>query len=136
MAALPVDAQITFLPVADLGRSAAFYEGALGLALVVDQGTCRIYRVAGAAYLGVCERSGAAAAAGVIVTLVSPAVAAWHERLTAAGVEVVAPPSFSEQYHIHHAFYRDPDGHLIEVQEFADPAWAGPPARRPGRPVL
>lgn len=49
MAALPVDAQITFLPVADLQRSAAFYEGALGLPLVVDQGTCRIYRVSGRA---------------------------------------------------------------------------------------
>lgn len=126
VAALPVDAQITFLPVADLRRSAAFYEQALGLPLVVDQGTCRIYRVAAAAYLGVCERSGAAPAAGVIVTLVSPAVEAWHERLAGAGVEVVAAPSFSEQYRIHHAFYRDPDGHLIEIQEFDDPAWAGP----------
>ena len=126
MAALPVDAQITFLPVADLRRSAAFYEEALGLPLVVDQGTCRIYRVAAAAYLGVCERSGAAPAAGVIVTLVSPAVGAWHERLAGAGVEVVAAPSFSEQYRIRHAFYRDPDGHLVEIQEFDDPAWAGP----------
>ena len=49
MAALTVDAQITFLPVADLNRSAGFYEGALGLFPVVDQGTCRIYRVSGRA---------------------------------------------------------------------------------------
>ena len=49
MPALPVDAQITFLPVADLNRSAGFYEEALGLSLVVDQGTCRIYRVSGRA---------------------------------------------------------------------------------------
>ena len=126
MAALPVDAQITFLPVADLRRSAAFYEEALGLPLVVDQGTCRIYRVAAAAYLGVCERSGAAPAAGVIVTLVSREVDAWHRRLVASGAEVVEAPSCSERYCIHHAFYRDPDGHLVEIQEFADPHWAGP----------
>ena len=125
MAALPVDAQITFLPVADMRRSAAFYEEALGLPLVVDQGNCRIYRVAAAAYLGVCERSGAAPAAGVIVTLVSRAVDAWHRRLVAAGMEVVEAPSRSERYRIHHAFYRDPDGHLVEIQEFADPHWAG-----------
>lgn len=49
MPALPLDAQITFLPVADLQRSAAFYEATLGLPLVVDQGTCRIYRVCGGA---------------------------------------------------------------------------------------
>ena len=128
VAALPVDAQITFLPVADLRRSAAFYEEALGLPLVVDQGTCRIYRVAATAYLGVCERCGAAPAAGVIVTLVSHAVDAWHRRLMAAGVEVVEAPSYTERYRIYHAFYRDPDGHLVEIQEFADPNWAGPAA--------
>jgi len=127
MAALPVDAQITFLPVADLNRSAAFYEGVLGLPLTLDQGTCRIYRVCAGAYLGLCAGPGAAPSTGVILTLVSPAVAAWHERISAAGVEVVAPPSFSERYRIHHAFYRDPDGHLVEVQEFTDPNWAGPP---------
>ena len=138
MPALPVDAQITFLPVAALHRSAAFYEGALGLPLVVDQGTCRIYRVSGRAYLGICERPGAVPHPGVIVTLVSPAVDAWHERLAGAGVEVVAAPSFSEQYRIYHAFYRDPDGHLIEIQEFDDPAWAEPgsQARRGGLPAL
>ena len=126
MAALPVDAQITFLPVDDLSRSAAFYEGALGLPLVVDQGTCRIYRVCGDAYLGICLRPGAAVAAGVIVTLVTPEVDAWHARLVAAGATVVEAPSTSERYGIYHAFYRDPDGHLVEVQRFHDPGWAAP----------
>jgi len=121
---LPIDAQITFLPVADLGRSAAFYEGILGLPVVVDQGTCRIYRVCGEAYLGLCAHSGATPGAGVILTLVSPAVDAWHERLAAAGVTVVEAPSYREQFRIRRAFYRDPDGHLVEIQEFADPDWA------------
>ena len=69
---------------------------------------------------------GAAPAAGVIVTLVSPDVDAWHERLAAAGATVVEAPSTSERYRIYHAFYRDPDGHLMEVQRFTDPGWAGP----------
>jgi catechol 2,3-dioxygenase-like lactoylglutathione lyase family enzyme len=123
--ALPVDAQITFLPVTDLARSAAFYEGALGLALVVDQGACRIYRVSAAAYLGICTREAAAPATGSIITLVSPAVDGWHRHLQAAGVEVVQPPTHSDRYRIYHAFYRDPDGHLLEIQEFDDPGWAG-----------
>lgn len=124
MAALPLEAQITFLPVADLQRSHAFYAGLLGLSLVLDQGTCRIYRVCGSAFLGICERSGATPAAGVIVTLVGSEVAAWHRHLVSAGATVVEAPTFSEQYRIYHAFYRDPDGHLVEVQQFADPHWA------------
>ena len=92
-------------------------------ALVVHQGACRIYRVGEAAYLGICAREEAAPAPGVIITLVSPEVEAWHLRLQAAGVEVVQPPSHSERYRIFHAFYRDPDGHLLEVQQFDDPRW-------------
>jgi catechol 2,3-dioxygenase-like lactoylglutathione lyase family enzyme len=134
VAALPVDALITFLPVADLEASAAFYGEILGLPLVVDQGTCRIYLVCGRAYLGICRRPGTAPGPGTIVTLVSPAVDAWHQRLAAAGVEVVAAPAASAEYRIYHAFYRDPNGHLVEVQEFSDPGWDRPD--RGGRPAL
>jgi catechol 2,3-dioxygenase-like lactoylglutathione lyase family enzyme len=113
--------QLTFLFVADLERSAAFYEGALGLDLVRDQGDCRIYRVAPSAYLGVCERPDRVEPEGVIVTLVTDDVAGWHARLVDAGADVVAEPEHSEHYRIHHAFYRDPDGHLVEIQRFDDP---------------
>ena len=46
------DQQVTFLYVADLAVSSHFYQDLLGLALVLDQGACRIYRVAGEAYIG------------------------------------------------------------------------------------
>lgn len=115
------DQQITFLFVGDLRRSSAFYGDALGLELVRDQGDCRIYRVTATAYLGVCKRPDRADPGGLIVTLVADDVDAWHERLTEAGAEVVSPPEHSERYGIHHAFYRDPDGHLFEIQRFDDP---------------
>ena len=54
----PIGEFITFLYVEDLERSDRFYAGLLGLPLVVDQGACRIFRVAAGAYLGVCERPG------------------------------------------------------------------------------
>jgi catechol 2,3-dioxygenase-like lactoylglutathione lyase family enzyme len=115
------DQQITFLLVADLERSAAFYGGTLGLELVRDQGDCRIYRVAPQAFLGVCRRPERVQPDGLIVTLVADDVDRWHERLVAAGAAVESAPEHNHRYGIRHAFYRDPDGHLVEIQRFDEP---------------
>ena len=63
---------------------------------------------------------------------VTDQVETWHERLVEAGVVCDTPPKINETYHLHHAFYRDPDGHVIEVQQFLDPNWPDPhrPSRR------
>ena len=53
---MPFDQQVTFLYTRDLAASAHFYAEVLGLPLVLDQGLCRIYRVSGDAFLGVCQR--------------------------------------------------------------------------------
>jgi catechol 2,3-dioxygenase-like lactoylglutathione lyase family enzyme len=124
--------QITFLFVEDLERSHAFYGGVLALPLALDQGTCRIYRVCGGAYLGVCERPGRVEPEGIIVTLVTGDVEGWHRRLTGGGVPVVRPPGRSDEYRVFHAFYRDPDGYLVETQRFLDPAWDRRPPAGPG----
>lgn len=120
---LPIDQHITFLRVRDLAASAAFYEDALGLALALDQGACRIYRLTDSAFLGICQRDGAAAASadGVIVTLVTADVEAWVARLQAAGVKADAPPAFHPVYRITHFFVRDPDGYAVEIQRFEHP---------------
>ncbi len=123
---VPFDAQITFLAVADLERSAGFYGDVLRLDLVVDQGDCRIYQVTGTAYLGICVRPSATQHDGVIVTLVTDDVAGWHDRITAAGGVCDTAPRAHPDYAIYQAFYRDPDGYLIEVQRFDDPNWADP----------
>lgn len=123
------DQLVTFLPVSDLDRSRRFYEDTLGLELVLDQGDCRIYRVgSGDAFVGICVRPAAEPSDGVMVTLVTQDVEGWHERLVGAGVRCDRPPARNEQYALHHAFYRDPDGHVLEVQTFLDPAWPGPRA--------
>jgi len=120
----PIEQFITFLYVEDLEASDRFYSGILGLRLVVDQGSCRIFRVAADAYLGVCERPGRTGPEGLIVTLVSEEVDSWHDRLTALGVPVEQEPRRSDLYGVYHAFYRDPDGYLVEIQRFRDPDWA------------
>ena len=122
----PFSEQITFLSVEDLARSVEFYEGVLGLVLVEDQGDCRIYRVNGAAFVGICLRPGRTATEGVIVTLVAEDVDGWHERMIAKGVVCDRAPAAHPDYAIYQAFYRDPDGHLIEIQRFDDPGWSEP----------
>lgn len=114
--------QITFLYTRDLAATAQFYERVLGLSLARDQGDCRIYHVCGDAYLGFCRRAQAPAEpVGVILTLVTPAVDAWYERLSAAGVTFLEPPKLNPKYGIYHCFLRDPSGYLVEIQRFEDP---------------
>ena len=113
------DAQITFLHVADLERSAAFYGDLLGLRLARDQGACRIYHVAGDAYLGLCDHR-PPEPGGLIVTLVADDVDAWAERLRSAGHEVEGL-AWNDRFAIYHCFARDPDGHLVEIQRFDEP---------------
>lgn len=118
--------QITFLYVDDLARSSAFYGGTLGLTLVTDQGDCLIYSVAGGAFVGVCARPGRVSPAGVIVTLVTDDVDGWHARLVDAAVPCDTAPRSHPDYQIYQAFYRDPDGHVIEIQRFHDAEWSKP----------
>lgn len=114
-----LDAQITFVFVADLARAAAFYADVLGLELARDQGACLIYRVAAGAYLGVCDHR-PSEPEGTIITLVTDDVDGWAARLTAAGVAVDGPAA-NERFGIYHCFARDPDGHLVEIQRFDQP---------------
>jgi catechol 2,3-dioxygenase-like lactoylglutathione lyase family enzyme len=113
------DAQITFLHVADLARSAAFYGGVLGLELVRDQGACLIFRVTERAFLGVCDHR-PPDPGGMILTLVADDVDVWAGRLVAAGHEIEGP-SVNERFGLYHCFVHDPDGHLVEIQRFDDP---------------
>jgi catechol 2,3-dioxygenase-like lactoylglutathione lyase family enzyme len=126
MTAPPIDQQVTFVYTRDLERSARFYAETLGLELVLDQGACRIFRVAGEAFLGVCtDPARAVVPEGFTLTFVTPDVDAWHERLAAAGVAIEGPPAENTRFRIYNFFARDPDGYLIEFQRFLDPAWPG-----------
>ena len=121
---LPIDAQITFCYTRDLPDTARFYEDVVGLPLVLDQGGCRIYRTAAGAYLGFCGRVDAESPAGVILTLVTDDVDAWHAQLEDRGVQFEKAPAHNAEYGIYHCFFRDPNGYLIEIQRFDDSNWS------------
>lgn len=129
MPASNFDQQVTFLFTADLAATAAFYEDILQLPLVLDQGACRIYRTSGDAFIGFCESGAVQVTAarqnqeGVIITFVSQDVDGWYERLQGRGVVFEKPPAHNPKFNIYHCFLRDPNGYLLEIQTFLDPAW-------------
>jgi catechol 2,3-dioxygenase-like lactoylglutathione lyase family enzyme len=119
----PFDAHITFCYTRDLPETARFYEDVVGLPLVLDQGQCRIYEVAGSAYIGFCERKNPDEPRGVLLTFVTDDVDGWHSRLVAGGARSETPPAHNSEYGIYHCFLRDPSGYLLEIQRFDDPDW-------------
>jgi len=121
----PFNASVTFCATDDLGATGFFYEKILGLELALDQGTCRIYRVAGCGFVGFCSRLEAPKPDGIILTLVTEDVDGWFEKIQAAGVVVDKPPTHNPDYNIYHCFVRDPNGYAVEIQRFDDPRWPG-----------
>lgn len=121
------DALVVFIYVDDLDRAAAFYGATLELPLVLEQAHCRIYRVAATGFVGICRRGDRPATPeGVIVTLVRDDVDEFCNRLVARGIRLEQAPAHNDRFAIYHAFLRDPDGYLIEIQRFDDSEWAGP----------
>jgi catechol 2,3-dioxygenase-like lactoylglutathione lyase family enzyme len=117
--------QIAWVFTADLEGTCAFYAEVLGLSLAVDQGASRIYRTGPHGFLGVCAvRPGRwVDPKGVVITLVTKEVDAWHARLVAKGVEA-DPPAQSDTWGIYHFVARDPNGYVVEFQDFLYPNWA------------
>ena len=119
----PWDAQVTFCYTKEFEATTRFYEKVLQLPLALDQGACRIYRASPGAFIGVCQRARPVSTDGIILTLVTDDVDAWHARLVERGVPFDKPPTFNAEYNIYHCFARDPNGYVIEIQRFDDPAW-------------
>ena len=115
-----VEMGITFLYFRDLARACAFYERVLGLDLAIDQGWSKIYRLTGAAHLGLVDETRgmhrAADPKPVQICLRVAAVDRWHEWAASQGVAGLTPPRDNEALGIRAFVFTDPEGHQIEVQ--------------------
>jgi catechol 2,3-dioxygenase-like lactoylglutathione lyase family enzyme len=123
MIAENIRSAITFLKTADLESTTRFYTQILGLPQVLDQGTCRIFRLRPGAYLGFCSSEAAPEQPCVILTLVVEDVDGACAELRRAGVPIEVEPRVNERYQIYQCFARDPNGYMLEIQRFLDPAW-------------
>ena len=122
-----IDSQITFLYTNDLSQTARFYEDIVTLRLKLDQGTCRIYQLTPTSYLGFCQRPAGTPLplesdpTGAILTIVTADVDGWYDYLKDRNVPLQEPPRANPNYHIYHFFLRDPNGYLLEIQQFLHP---------------
>ena len=126
----PFESSVHFYYTDNLAETSTFWEELVGLPLVLDQGTCRIYRISPDGFLGFCEKEGVSTAKdGVIITLVTEKVDEVVAKLRARGLVLEKEPAFNPTFNIYHAFFRDPNGLLVEVQRFEDPQWPKPHSR-------
>ena len=119
----PFNSMITFCYTDSMDESHAFYTEILRLPMVLDQGGCRIYRVAADAFIGFCSRRENKQREGVTITLVTDDVDEWFERVEKAGYGVIRKPAPTLEYGIYNCFVKDPSGYTVEIQRFEDPLW-------------
>jgi catechol 2,3-dioxygenase-like lactoylglutathione lyase family enzyme len=121
----PIDSQITFLYANDLAQTAQFYEETIGLTLKRNQDTCRIYQVSKDGYLGFCQREHAGQPPSdpphVIMTIVTHSVDEWHSYCQERNIQPERKPATNPKFDIYHFFLRDPNGYLLEIQQFLYP---------------
>ncbi|MFN3823319.1 MAG: VOC family protein [Pseudorhodobacter sp.] len=115
-----VDLAITFLYFRDLPRACAFYETVLGLNLAIDQGWSRIYRIAGAAHVGLVDETRgmhrAADPKPVQICLRVAELDRWHAWAATQGVAGLTAPRDNPALGIRAFVFNDPEGYQIEVQ--------------------
>lgn len=127
-----IEQSMTFFYTDDLERLSRFYRETLELPLVLDQGVCHIFRVSETSFLGVCNKKDRPRGTkGVMFTFLCEDVEAMYAYLKGKGVVFDAPPDMSGGRTVYSAFFRDPEGYWLEIQEFRDPRWPYPPGRGP-----
>ena len=119
----PFEQAVCFFYTADLATTEQFYGEVLGLPLALDQGVCKIFQISSDGFIGFCTHREPGPTDGVIITLATSQVEQVYERLLTQGVAFEKPLAYHEVFRITNAFFRDPNGYLVEIQRSDDPAW-------------
>ena len=116
---------ITFFYYRDLPTAMVFYEDVLGLPLVIDQGFCKIYRIAGAAHVGLVDETKGmnkwTEVKPVQLCIRVPDVDAWYAYAEAQGVDGLSKLFVNDAIGIRAFVFDDPEGYQIEIQTATRP---------------
>ncbi|MEL7172824.1 MAG: VOC family protein [Pseudomonadota bacterium] len=118
---------ITFIYTDDFTRTEAFYRETMRLKPIIEQrtgkGSVSIFQVNPGAYLGVSDFAHRPRGTdGIMLTFIRD-VDVEYARLCALGVPFEGPPEWLIGGTVYAAFFRDPDGYHLEIQQFRDPRW-------------
>ena len=129
---MPYEQSITFLYTNDIERLAAFYRDVMELEPVLEQPAARIFRWTPSSFLGVCDiAERPRGTKGMMLTFLVEDARACCEKLAAKGVVFDPPLALRGGGTLLSAFFRDPEGYVLEIQEFLDPRWPYPGGRKP-----
>ncbi len=112
--------QIAWVYTRDIDSTAKFYTDCLGLECIREAGRARLFATTGETAIGVCEifAERVVEPKGGMISLVTDDVDAWYRRLLERGANIEAPPRRLERFGIYSFFIRDPNGYVIEFQQF------------------
>ena len=113
-------AQISWVYTHNLDSTADFYALGLGLECSRDEGDARIFATAEGAFIGVCRAFAdrVVEPKGGMISIVTDDVDTWYQRLLDNGLKIEKPPERFERFGIYSFFVKDPNGYLIEFQQF------------------
>ena len=116
---------ITFFYYRDLQAAMRFYEGVLGLPLVIDQGWSKIYRICPGAHVGLVDEAKGmnkwAADKPVQLCIRVPDVDAWYAYAQTEALDGLSPLFENNDIGIRAFVFRDPEGYQIEIQTATRP---------------
>jgi catechol 2,3-dioxygenase-like lactoylglutathione lyase family enzyme len=115
-----ISSQISWVYTQDLDSTANFYADALGLECIRETADDRIFATTATAAIGVCRifAERVVEPKGGMISIVTDDVDAWYRRLTGKGITVAGPPHRLERFGIYTFFVTDPNGYVIEFQQF------------------
>jgi predicted enzyme related to lactoylglutathione lyase len=122
MSHLNINSQITWVYTENLELTSSFYEKDLGFDLVRNEGSARIFRVCDTASIGVCMsfEDRIVEPRGGMITFVTDDVDKWYSRLSQQNIKVRGTPHRLEEFGIYTFFVEDPNGYVLEFQQFLD----------------
>ncbi len=127
-----IEQNVVWLYTDTIEPLAAFYRDVIGLTQVLDQGVCRVFQVSPTGFLGVCDKAGRPRGTrGMMFTFLVENVEDAYATLLARGVVFDGPPDMRGGKNVYSAFFKDPEGYWLEIQEFRDPRWLYPAGRGP-----
>ena len=118
--AVEINSQISWVYTHELDSTAEFYAAKLGLECLRAENGARIFATASGAAIGVCRAfdDRVVEPKGGMISLVTDDVDGCYRQLVERGVEIRQPPHLLEQFGIYTFFVTDPNGYIIEFQQF------------------
>ena len=111
---------ITFLYYRDLATAMRFYEDVLGLPLAIDQGWCKIYRIAEGAHVGLVDETRGMnnwqPEKCVQLCIRVPDVDAWYAYAQEEALDGLSELFVNDALGIRAFVFNDPEGYQIEIQ--------------------